>query len=1167
MRFIKLFISSVFALLFSYYASASTFTVISNADAGPGSLREALNNAAANGTVDPDVINFNLAGALTSDRTIRLKTQLPLITANLIIDGTSQPGIPFGISDARVIIEPETSPAGFDAFTIYGDYTGNNVTKAVEIYGLYIRNFANINNLVSFNGVQGSGIYIQGGATGIKIGAPGKGNVICGNIYGIYTNTINYYYTNTSDISIQSNIIGLIDDGKTARSNIYGINIGYFSSILIGGDDPKMGNLISANVTGIGIYNNYYYNTTNQTAAIKNNKIGTDYTGTVDYKQSPLFLNSAFLKTFGINISNASVTTDVSNNLISGQIGYGIFISGGTYSIKSNKIGTDITGTKNLGNYEAIRSDVGARGTIGGSGTSDQNYIGYNSYGVEVSNSNQVLITQNSIFCNTNYGIGVTSAYYTAPYVQVLTFRSDMVGGLATPNCAIELFYSDDCGGTVCQGKTYITTVQSDASGKWSYSGSITGTVVATATNSAKNTSPFSSLNLLANETVIKQYTCAYMGSITIPQMRDGILFHWDKRQDDGTLTPLADTQNINNLDPGIYDVTIQYPGGCQRTMQQFEIKDQRIKIQNLIPPTPQCRQKSFPVNANYSGGTGNVVFKWVDDQGVTKGIGKNPNIPAGTFTLHITDDAGCDVTSDPITIVAKPGPDYDMTNRIISPARCGVAEGAIKGIKATAGIGPLTYSWKTYPAGVEVGTDLDLINVPGGSYTLTLADQSGNECTPYTTNPIFIPQTNSVIIGNANIVQPTCDLNNGSINLPAGNIINASQFRWYGPYGNELVVYRDKLVLTNLAEGNYTLVATNPVTFCNNSRSFSVIRIQRDVYSINPTVIATTCELNNGSISLTFNGIAPVTYRWTNQNGVTVGTTASIKNLAPGDYYLAVTDTHNCATPLLAQYKVDKTPILAWDATSDAKVVDDTCTQHLGSITGLKVTGGVPPYTYTWTDGNGKVAGTNSAVLTNIIAGSYKLHVADQTLCEVLDAGPFTVGEQEPTQIPPTLGNQKICDPGLVTFNVLHVKHGLYKLYKNVNDAVAVLTSVSGEFTLYAKESSDYYVSYNVGSCESTRTPVHVEVLLVDVKFANTITPNGDGFNDYWKISGLEKFPGAVVQVFTRQGQKVYESKDYAIPFNGSSKGTALLAGSYYYIIDLHIPCKLISGNLTLLK
>ena len=68
-----------------------------------------------------------------------------------------------------------------------------------------------------------------------------------------------------------------------------------------------------------------------------------------------------------------------------------------------------------------------------------------------------------------------------------------------------------------------------------------------------------------------------------------------------------------------------------------------------------------------------------------------------------------------------------------------------------------------------------------------------------------------------------------------------------------------------------------------------------------------------------------------------------------------------------------------------------------------------------------------------------------------------------------------------------------------------------------------------------------------------NTFSPNGDGINDTWKISGIENYPNANVQIFTRSGEKVFESVGYPVPFNGIYQGKQLAVSTYYYIINLN--------------
>jgi hypothetical protein len=86
----------LFLLFYCLKGFSATFVVTGNADSGPGTLRDALTQAAANG--QSNTINFNLPGNTVDARTITLLSSLPQITSSIIIDGTSQPGKPFGVT-------------------------------------------------------------------------------------------------------------------------------------------------------------------------------------------------------------------------------------------------------------------------------------------------------------------------------------------------------------------------------------------------------------------------------------------------------------------------------------------------------------------------------------------------------------------------------------------------------------------------------------------------------------------------------------------------------------------------------------------------------------------------------------------------------------------------------------------------------------------------------------------------------------------------------------------------------------------------------------------------------------------------------------------------------------------------------------------------------------
>ncbi len=82
-----------------------------------------------------------------------------------------------------------------------------------------------------------------------------------------------------------------------------------------------------------------------------------------------------------------------------------------------------------------------------------------------------------------------------------------------------------------------------------------------------------------------------------------------------------------------------------------------------------------------------------------------------------------------------------------------------------------------------------------------------------------------------------------------------------------------------------------------------------------------------------------------------------------------------------------------------------------------------------------------------------------------------------------------------------------------------------------------------------------------------NTFTPNNDGINDFWTIEYLDTYPGSKVQIFTRTGQQVFESRGYAKPWNGTMNGKPLPLDTYYYIIEPNNGRKPITGYVTIVK
>ncbi|MDD4746099.1 MAG: gliding motility-associated C-terminal domain-containing protein [Salinivirgaceae bacterium] len=64
-----------------------------------------------------------------------------------------------------------------------------------------------------------------------------------------------------------------------------------------------------------------------------------------------------------------------------------------------------------------------------------------------------------------------------------------------------------------------------------------------------------------------------------------------------------------------------------------------------------------------------------------------------------------------------------------------------------------------------------------------------------------------------------------------------------------------------------------------------------------------------------------------------------------------------------------------------------------------------------------------------------------------------------------------------------------------------------------------------------------------------NTITPNGDGINDYWIIPNAAALADYDLTIFNNLGATIYESKGYNNDWDCKYNGNELKSGTYYYV------------------
>ncbi len=83
------------------------------------------------------------------------------------------------------------------------------------------------------------------------------------------------------------------------------------------------------------------------------------------------------------------------------------------------------------------------------------------------------------------------------------------------------------------------------------------------------------------------------------------------------------------------------------------------------------------------------------------------------------------------------------------------------------------------------------------------------------------------------------------------------------------------------------------------------------------------------------------------------------------------------------------------------------------------------------------------------------------------------------------------------------------------------------------------------------------------DIVIPNVFTPNGDGLNDFWVISNINKYPEASIEVFNRWGTVVFRSTESRKIWDGMFNGRKVTPGTYCYSVILNNGLEAFKGPL----
>jgi len=345
------------------------------------------------------------------------------------------------------------------------------------------------------------------------------------------------------------------------------------------------------------------------------------------------------------------------------------------------------------------------------------------------------------------------------------------------------------------------------------------------------------------------------------------------------------DTEDISNLLPGSYSLEVKDDNGCSDMMSITILSAEELTAIINSQTNPSCFESSDgSIVTTISGGQTPYTIDWNAGSYTTSNIS---NVPAGVYDLLVTDANSCTVQLsvslvDPMALAI-------VLDSIDAPSCPTFTDGQIN-ITINGGTTPYTYNWNNDPTlNYE-----DITGIGVGTYNLTVTD--ANSCTIDTSYIVDDPESISIAIDT--VIQPLCfGDSTGAIQVTVSGGTGNLTYAW----DNGIGAVEDP---SGLAQGTYTLTVMDENN-CEASANANIVypdavQINLDFHSVEIyggfVGAGVSCNgESDGAIDISaVGGDGNYNFNWAHAPATNSG---SITNLAPGDYFVTVTDGNNCSS------------------------------------------------------------------------------------------------------------------------------------------------------------------------------------------------------------------------------------------------------------------------------